>query len=447
MGEACTRGERAGDAIMRRANRTVLILCLTAIAAYSAAGVGDRAELAVFRVETDTAEGAGYLVDERGLVVTARALVVEARYIAIQVGAEEKYPARLHEVDEDSGIAVLRVHPNAVAGRPVIPWAGEETSAAPLVPGGAVLLVQTPATGAATLFGGFIRRVDATTIDTTVRAPASAVGGPLLDTQGDVVGVVTSIEDLGDDGAETVATRGPAMTAAIESARASLSETEPPPQHLLPCTSTRPYPAEALHSAVSAWPQAGAYVVQAGKFDVRVVTPALAQSVEAHGSDAVAWTALRRWRAYATEREPVVLIFAEPEPRRARAKGSSKYMRTDEVDDDAARGAFKACFRSMRLLRDGVPVMPIVPGRDCSWHGGADEAADADRDAGDDAGCAGVYRYRPEEFDPASEYTLEILCEENPDKPISVRLDVDLVRRVHDDFVPYFDPLATQTER
>ena len=100
----------------------------------------------------------------------------------------------------------------------------------------------------------------------------------------------------------------------------------------------------------------------------------------------------------------------------------------------------------MRLLRDGVPVRPIHPGRICesvTLQGGYNRLQDV--------GCYGQYLYDPAEFVTSSRYQIQVFSEDDPETPQVKDVSEVLVMRIRSDFAPFFaatvetpDPLVAE---
>ena len=92
--------------------------------------------------------------------------------------------------------------------------------------------------------------------------------------------------------------------------------------------------------------------------------------------------------------------------------------------------ASPASVRKLRLLRDGMDVIPIVPGRFC-------RVADAARNKKQGVECIAVYQYRPEAFAPDAALELHIYTE-GRSKSTVWKLPPRLLKGVWADFEPYF---------
>jgi len=158
-------------------------------------GVYEKAAPAVVRIRaTDGGEqlaGTGFFVDNRGTILTAYAVVGQAKEATVDAGGRS-YSAKILGRDPRSGVALLRVK----AGETPFLILGESAG---LRPASAVVSVAFPydlkAEPTFGLVAGFdvkyLTRFFATThIRANLPIKPGQIGGPLLDSQGKVVGVL-----------------------------------------------------------------------------------------------------------------------------------------------------------------------------------------------------------------------------------------------------------------
>jgi serine protease Do len=158
-------------------------------------GVYQRAAPAVVRIRaTDGPEqlaGTGFLVDNQGTILTAFAVVGQAREVTVDAGGRS-YPAKILGRDPRSGVALLKIK----AGETPFLLLGETAG---LRPASAVVSVAFPydlkAEPTFGLVAGFdvkyLTRFFATThIRANLPIKPGQIGGPLLDSQGKVVGIL-----------------------------------------------------------------------------------------------------------------------------------------------------------------------------------------------------------------------------------------------------------------
>jgi putative serine protease PepD len=147
------------------------------------------------------AEGSGFVVDARGDIVTNAHVVDGARTIRVTFSDGRKYSARVVGTDTTTDIAVVRV--TGIKASMLTPLTFGDSS--DVAPGDAVLAIGSPFGLAETLTTGIVSGVDRTiespsgaTIGGAIQTDASInhgnSGGPLIDADGEVVGVNAQIE-------------------------------------------------------------------------------------------------------------------------------------------------------------------------------------------------------------------------------------------------------------
>jgi hypothetical protein len=411
-----------------------------------------RASSSVFRVEASDGEGSGFLVDASGLVLTNFHVVRETRYIAVQIDEDSKVPAVLLARDEDNDLAVLRVHPDATAGlEPLrLRTEGEEESAI----GERIMAIGFPLAQDSVLTTGVVGKIEPTTLITDANINPGNSGGPVLDLRGRVIGVATfGIQGESGPGVGG-AVRSHVAQSVLNEARALLVDSEPPDARLLPIASRTPFPVDALRESLTWRRRPKDYHAEAGKFDIYVATPISSFHFDHWGEIKAAKRQAKRrkrrnatengdlydpagdvfnWTQYTRTYEPVVSMLATPELKETGGSKAGRIFGAMFGVITPGKFKFKQDFRDMTLLRDGEAVEPILPGRACE--------AVSIKGYGrlNDVGCMGAYAYRPEEFVAQGSYQLIVTSEEEPDKPITVELDEELLERIRQDFALFFE--------
>jgi hypothetical protein len=240
---------------------------------------------------------------------------------------------------------------------------------------------------------------------------------------------------------------------ALGEARGKMTASEAPALTLLPVVPETPYPAAALRERVTAEIDPKSYHREAGKLDVQFVTPPLIASVSRRLELRAAEQQKKRskgqaestydpkddffeWRRHGGDYEPIVHIQVIPERKLTGGSKAALFFGSLAGVATPLKYQFKADFREMRLLRGGTPVTPIHPGRTCQAVGEAQGMTYIE-----DVGCYGLYQYPAETFEPGAPLELQVFTEDDPGRPVVVPLDPEFVRRIWDDFVPYFDAL------
>lgn len=156
----------------------------------------------VVRVESRDARGiirgTGFFVDPMGTIFTTATMADGMEEIHILRGDGEKFPAEVLAVDPRSGLAILRAEPGEVFLR--LCKSGETMLASPVILIGYPMdLDVSPGFG---LVAGFDKKIGEHYFSTThlrINAPVlrGQGGSPILNTDGEVVGIVTASVDGG----------------------------------------------------------------------------------------------------------------------------------------------------------------------------------------------------------------------------------------------------------
>ena len=145
----------------------------------------------VFTVQTSQGLGAGFAawVDDRRLyVITADHVVPEADVNVTLERKEGSWSAEVVGRDRDNDLALLRISGRPAGAKPL--W--QQTTAKPPRPGSELLLIGSPFGLGGTVTTGVVSRVSKKVIQTDAAANPGNSGGPAVDRQGRVVGVLVS---------------------------------------------------------------------------------------------------------------------------------------------------------------------------------------------------------------------------------------------------------------
>lgn len=411
-------------------------------AARTESEVFERASQSVFVVETESGHGSGFLVDGRGLIITNHHVLGRTPYLAVGVTPDRKYPAVVVARDLSRDLALIRIHPRAVEGLEPLRF---HDSAAPVKVGERVLAIGSALSQAGTMLTtGIVSRLEADTILADLNVNAGSSGGPLLNLHGEVVGVCTFLKK---------APAGPGLAGIVRAhvarpfvARAAASLTpESPPFTALPVASPIPYPADALRERAGRVPSLAPYGTTVRGMRIDVLTPPAAyfeahqqeireaqRYAEAQGratqtpSDRNGYA----WKSYTGHVEAIVGVRAVPDVMDLAGSGINEDARflpatTSTIARRELR--FATDVREIRLFRNGVEVVPIVPGRFCR------NAADAAQRQ--PAGCFGLSQYLPSAFEPGGELELHVYSDDAT-KPRVWKIPSTVIKRVWEDFEP-----------
>ena len=261
------------------------------------------------------------------------------------------------------------------------------------------------------VIGSGLRVTDDTFIaDLNVNSGTS--GGPLLNLAGDVVGICTFYMKAPAGPGLAGIMRADTVLAFVDGASAGAPREIPSPERL-PVASPTPYPAAALLERALAIRDPSAYGVKINGMRIDVLTPPVVYLLGQQQELRKAKGQRYGWLTHSAEMEAIVAIRAVPE--------------LISVPGEPLR--FARDLQRLRLLRNGVEVVPIVPGRFCS-------SSAAQTSFRQPAGCFGLYQYQPAAFAPGAELELHVFSGDTA-KPHVWKLPAALVSRVWSDFAPW----------
>ena len=153
------------------------------------ADIVSHVRLAVVVIETDEGQGSGFVIKPDGLIVTNYHVVANAKEIAVKFSSGEVYTkAYLLSSDSTDDLAFLKIE---AVDLPTIPLGNSSN----VQVGDEVLLVGTPRGLEQTVSNGLISgiRIDegVRVIQTSAAASPGSSGGPLLNRNGEAVGVMS----------------------------------------------------------------------------------------------------------------------------------------------------------------------------------------------------------------------------------------------------------------
>ena len=147
-----------------------------------------------------TSQGSGVFFDERGYILTNNHVVNEATEVEVVLSSREHVDAEVVGVDADTDLAVLRVDPAEVGQMVVAPLGQTDV----MRPGEWVIAIGSPlgfqgsvTVGVVSALGRSLAIDSTTRLDDLLQTDAvinpGNSGGPLLNLQGEVVGINTAI--------------------------------------------------------------------------------------------------------------------------------------------------------------------------------------------------------------------------------------------------------------
>lgn len=410
---------------------------------------------AVLVVRAGSAQGSGFLVDSSGLVLTSETLIGHAKYIEVRLGPGQEYSAR--PVVLDRGVAVIQVNERVVAGIRPLPLAEAGSKGKRSDQDRTVLLISTMEDGwkeiiTARRKGGLFGSV---CYDAPL--PSGALGGPVLDSRGTVVGINAFHGPTSRRRDMACALPINRAVEALASARQRALASEPPPAGPLNLPSRRNYPPSLARELGGQIADPDAYRARAGKVNLEFLTPPLVHALPRTRDDSYTTQAgFFLWQRYQGAHEPAVVVQALPDLRWTagsawRVAGYSVYIGALPVlllacvltgcDDiplappPRASYRFKRDFNGLVLLRDGVEVHPVAESVECDPTRARVALAPGRKIKERKVrGCHGVYKYPPEAFAPGAALSVRILEKGEPAAGGDVPLDPVLVRRIWADF-------------
>jgi len=405
-----------------------------------------KVKASVFKIESESGYGSGFLVDGGGLVLTSYHVIRGSSYVAIKTNPSEKYPATVVEIDDILDMAVLRIHPDAVRGLVVLSLAEDSLERPPVSEGERVVAIGNPLMTETIMTSGIVSKVEQGAILSDVSSNPGNSGGPLFDSTGDVIGINTF---------DVLPDKGPGVSGAVRiylakdilaRARGRLGES-PPPVTRLPVESSYRFPAATLKAMAAAGTrETRDYNLKIGFFDVQFATPALLSYLKVSAESAAIQHHLKRtnvreyepgpdfyeWQRYSGDYRPVVTIWAMPEIEKT---GGSPFLVALFGARFQHKYRFKTDFKRMELVRDGVVVEPIHPGRipDLEQYQSGDMSME-------DLTYYGGYEYPPEAFKAGAKMELRIWDEGQSDC-VHEEISAERQQRIWNDFSPYFREL------
>jgi S1-C subfamily serine protease len=402
----------------------------------------------VVAIWTPTRQGAGVVVDARGLIATNQHIVGGATAVEVQLSSSEKFLARVVAADADRNVAVLWLDPKPIAAaRPAKLGYADATGKAPVANDDRIFAIEASVHDVKRLASGTVKQLDAHTITPNIIVGRDSSGTPLFNASGDVVAITSIGDDQSDRNDISVnAVRIDDARSVIETAVKALQSAAAATGVRLPVEPERPYPEEALRQAARGRVGSlSAYQVAAADFDVSIITPLLVYGAQ-HGVDRAsereragaprnptelqsALAALEdfgNWSDYVSDYPPVVMIRVTPKLAEGFwttvARGAAQ---TQGVALPAMKRP-KGSFASMRLSCGPTEVTPIHPFK----------IERRVRDA--NVAYEGLYVFAPDAIGPqCPDVTLTLFSEKDPAKGDTRVVDPRIVEQIQKDFASY----------
>jgi hypothetical protein len=442
-------------------NDNALVETAPAVPAGTAAARGldagalyERYRQGVIKIVADRGHGSGFLIGDDGLILTNHHVVADATFLAAKLDDEHKHQVVVIAADVNHDIAVLRIHPDTIRGRPVLALAEDAPGTSPVAVGDRVVAIGSPLTTETILTEGVVSKVKDDKIISDVNINPGNSGGPLLDGRGQVIGINTFAMGSGQGPGLSGITRIHLARPIVETARTIVKTAPPPSPRALPVEAAYRFDPETTRQEVFARDRNDDdYRMTAGKLNLMVITPMLIaadtfraerEAEEAHKKrrkepEAPASAApdassqrLYAWQMDEDNFRPVVTVRALPAVKMS--FGSAVKM---SMIGRGGKLRFKTDFDRMELRRGDEVVEPIHPGRIkevLNISGGAATLQDIT--------YYGLYEYRPEVFESGAPLVLRV-WEQGEAEPQVITLSEELLTRIRDDFTAYMIWLRT----
>ena len=392
--------------------------------------------------------GTGFLADSSGLVLTNAHLLDGADEVRVLLDNDTKVYARRLVVDPAHDLAVLAIPARQCAKCVALPMFDSAKTALPTA-GDRVLALGSPFNKAGVLSTGIVSNSDGQAITSEVSLGFLNTGGPLLNTDGYVVGL-NAYRPPQTVGAGRISNSvaAPVIAAALARARDSLTSArfKPVSDSLLPVVPRDPFPSEpiAAVSGLGSTLDLHNYRAEIGPFRVFMMTPqvmawrqtqaqkALADRKRNDPKKAASWTMVdpiegwRDWSDYLGEHRAVVIFNVTSD------KTAFPFYEADKI-----QGIDDGSFKDMKIYRDGVEIVPVEKVRIPAMLN-----ADQTRTAGKTVAMQGIYVYRVEDFAPravgtTATYTMTITDAAKVTQPYKLQMLAGSVEQMWKDFTAY----------
>jgi trypsin-like peptidase len=217
---------------------------------------------------SDTARGAGFVLDPRGLILTNERIVGASETIEVQFTATRKVAGRVLAADRTKNVAVIWIEPSLVSALPPAKL-GYKNDATALAEGQDVFAVDPSVLDHKRLASGRLTRIETAALETDIRLEDEASGVPILAGSGAIIGITS-----GDDRRGADAVRIDEASALIAAAEKKMASVAAPKATLLPVEPARPSDAWK-ETAPKRIANLKPYQFSSSDFDVTFITPLL----------------------------------------------------------------------------------------------------------------------------------------------------------------------------
>ena len=416
---------------------------------------------AIVTVSTDDGSGSGFLATSSGLIATNHHVVRNTRYLAVQFSDGRKVQAKVVAVNPFYDMALLKVNSAVVENVRPLTILPEDREASVKV-GIPVVALGSPLNQRFLMTQGILSKVEEKTVLGDYLLQPGNSGGPLLNREGEVIGINTFGEANISGAIRIGALRDFLQSPELLSQAA---ESEPSAEQLRSVESR--YPIDILNHKIeteSLNPET--YRLKAGDFIITAITPVLIAKLQVYQERNRVLNRYDRrskdisdpdfhgiqeqyyeWHG-TTERSLDYAITFDVRP----MSGLTGRSRASRIFSPfllfGRKGRlemeFKAEFLDLRIYRDGKLIEPILPGRSV-----IQGAGDHKGKRFVDQAYAGSYTYSPDDFQAGNEFRIQIIDARKPDevhKELVFPANSPLIRQLRADFS--FGPhmLITRTQ-
>jgi putative serine protease PepD len=336
----------------------------------------------VFRIEAGLAHGTGFLVDTAGFILTNAHVVSGQSKAAAALDSATRVEAQIVYRDDERDVAVLRVSPAAVRGRPAL----QLSVGSPLVdPGERVFAVGYPLNQEQTLTSGIVSGVREAAIISDVNINHGNSGGPLMNLAGEVVGINT-FGDFTTQGGPGISgailiTRAIEPLSTARGKAAKLPMPSPMPLPSLPPGRFTTHELKAFADSVKVTRYEAFDSISVGKFEIALTTPPIAyvrekafeqivgkdrkkREARANLDENARYSEMREsrdWQEYVgDERAPVIALTVEPKLGETSGSVFRRLLVTGLGGKTTIR--YSGDLEAASIYRNGEPVVPLTGG-------------------------------------------------------------------------------------
>ena len=181
---------------MKRATRLLFavvmlpVLLQAQVVAYDYSNLYETARPAIVQVTTDDGSGSGFLVTSAGHIATNYHVIRNSRYLAVQFPNGRKVKAEVAAINPQHDMAILKVNSEIVEDIRPLPVLPSEKDEAIKV-GIPVVAIGSPLNQKFLMTQGILSKVDESTVLGDFLLQPGNSGGPLLNHDGEVIGINT----------------------------------------------------------------------------------------------------------------------------------------------------------------------------------------------------------------------------------------------------------------